>query len=98
VPIVGLFSLLVIGRFFGQLTTAHAILLVLAPLLAWIPELIYPRRLPPWARGLLRLVLVGSLVAAVLVHAQSKFNHDFQSPSGSGSKEPSLEDYMNFGK
>ena len=42
VPIVGLFSLLVIGRFFGQLTTAHAILLVFAPLLAWIPELIYP--------------------------------------------------------
>jgi hypothetical protein len=98
VPIVGLFSLLVIGRFFGQLTTAHAILLVLAPLMGWVPELIYPRRLPSWARGLMRLVLVGSLVAAVLVHAQRKFDHDFQSPSGSGSKEPSFEDYMNFGK
>jgi hypothetical protein len=98
VPIVGLFSLLVIGRFFGQLTTAHAIILVFAPMLGWLPELIYPHRVPSWARGLMRLVLVGSLVAAVLVHAQSKFNRDFQSPSGPGSKEPSLEDYMNFGK
>jgi hypothetical protein len=98
VPIVGLFSLLVIGRFFGQLTTAHAILLVLVPLLGWLPELIYLRRLPSWARGLMRLILVGSLVSAVLVHAQRKFEQDFQAPSGSGSKEPSLEDYMNFGK
>ena len=43
-------------------------------------------------------MLVGSLVAAVLIAWQRKFDHDFQSPSGSGSKEPSLEDYMNFGK
>jgi hypothetical protein len=98
VPIVGLFSLLVIGRFFGQLTTVHAILLVLAPLLGWLPELVFPRRLPSWARGLMRLVLVGALVSAVLVHAQLKFARDFQSPSGPGSKEPSIEDYMNFGK
>jgi hypothetical protein len=98
VPIVGLFSLLMIGRFFGQLTTTHAILLVLAPMLGWIPEPIYPRRLPSWARGLMRLTLVGSLVLAILVHAQRKFDHDFQSRSGPGSKEPSIEDYMNFGK
>ena len=38
---VGLFSLLVIGHFFGELTTAHAILLLFAPLLGWLPELPY---------------------------------------------------------
>ena len=98
VPIVGLFSLLVIGRFFGDLTTAHATLLVFAPLLAWIPELNYPRPIPSWARGLMRLILVGSLVSTVLVHAQRKFAQDFQAPSAPGSKEPSVDDYMNFGK
>ena len=98
VPIIGLFSLLVIGRFFGDLTTMHAILLVFAPLLAWIPELNYPRPLPSWARGLLRLILVGALVSVVLVQAQRKFAQDFQAPSASGSKDPSLDDYTNYGK
>ena len=51
VPIVGLFSLLVIGRFFGELTSAHAILLFCAPLLGWLPELPYVRRLPSWPAG-----------------------------------------------
>ena len=41
VPIIGLFSLLVIGRFFGELTSVHAILLFCAPLLGWLPELPY---------------------------------------------------------
>ncbi len=98
VAIVGLFSLLVIGRFFGELSPVHAILLVLAPMLGWLPELAYLRRLPAWAHGMARLTLVAALVLAVLVHAQRKFQHDFQSPSGSGAKEPSLDDYMNFGK
>jgi len=98
VPLVGLFGLLVIGRFFGQLTTVHALLLVLAPLVGWLPELIYPRRFPKWARSLARLILVGAVVSGVLVNAQREFEHDFQSPSGVGSKEPSVDDYMNFGK
>jgi hypothetical protein len=98
VPIIGLFSLLVIGHFFGDLTTMHATLLVFAPLLAWIPELNYPRPIPSWARGLLRLIVVGSLVSVVLVHAQRKFAQDFQAPSVSGSKDPSLDDYTNYGK
>ena len=41
VAVVGLFSLLVIGHFFGELTTAHAILLLCTPLLGWLPELRY---------------------------------------------------------
>jgi hypothetical protein len=98
VAVVGLFSLLVIGHFFGHLTTAHAILLMLAPLLGWLPELPYLRRLPSWARGLARVIVVGALVSAVVVHAQRKFVEDFRSPSGSPPKEPSIQDYMDFGR
>ena len=98
VAIVGLFSLLVIGRFFGELTSVHAVLLFCAPLLGWLPELPYVRRLPPWARGLARVILVGIVVSAVLISAQRKFSHDFQPPGNVGPKEPSAEDYLNFGK
>src|SRR5262249_25973011 len=56
VGVVGLFSLLVIGRFFGDLRTDHALVLFAAPLLAWLPELPRLRRLPPWARGVARVL------------------------------------------
>jgi len=96
VAIVGLFSLLVIGRFFGQLTSAHAILLFCAPLLGWLPELPYLRRLPPWARGLAHVVLVAALVSAVVVDAQRKFVEG--SKASSESKETTAQDYMDFGR
>jgi hypothetical protein len=95
---VGLFSLLVIGHFFGQLIVAHAILLFGAPLLAWIPELPYLRRLPAWARGLARVIVVGAAVAAVVAHAQWRFAESSQATSRSAPNEPSVEDYMNFGR
>ena len=98
VAVVGLFSLLVIGHFFGELTTAHAILLLGAPLLGWLPELPYARRLPVWGRGLTRVILVGALVSAVVIHAQRKFVEDFRSPSESAPQEPSIQDYMDFGR
>ena len=80
VAIVGLFSLLVMGRFFGELTSVHAVVLFCAPLLGWLPELPYARRLPPWARGLARVILVGTVVLAVIISAQRKFSHDFAPP------------------
>ena len=98
VAIVALFSLLVIGRFFGQLTSAHAILLFGAPLLGWLPELPWLRRLPPWTRGLARIILVGALAAVVVADAQRKFVENSQAPSSSEPNEPSMQDYMNFGR
>ena len=59
VAVVGLYSLLLIGRFFGELSSAEAVLLFASPLLAWIPELPIVNRLPRWARTLARAVLVG---------------------------------------
>jgi len=98
VAIVGLFSLVVIGRFFGQLTSAHAVLLFCAPLLGWLPELPYLRRLRPWARGLTRVILVGALVSAVVVDAQQKFVEGSNASSGSEPEEPSIQDYKDFGR
>src|SRR5207253_444659 len=45
--VVGLFALLVIGRFFGELTWTNAALLFFAPLLCWLPELPAARRVKP---------------------------------------------------
>jgi hypothetical protein len=98
VSIIGLSSLLVMGRFFGDLTSAHAILLFCAPLLGWLPEVRYLRRLPLWMRGLTRVILVGAVVMAVVVHAQVKFTQAFQAPSDTGPKEPTIQDYMDFGR
>ena len=84
VAIVGLSSLLMIGHFFGDLRTDHAILLFCAPLLAWVPELPGLRRMPPWARGLTRVVLVAVLASAVLGDAARRFAATSAStPSGS---------------
>jgi hypothetical protein len=94
VGIVGLFGLLILGRFFGNLTTLHAALLFAAPLLCWLPEAWGVRRLWPWARGCLRVVLVLLPIGLVLVRAQEKF--DEQSKSSSGAPEPTKEDYMDF--
>jgi hypothetical protein len=95
VAVVGLASLLVIGRFFGELRTEHAVLLFVAPLLAWIPELPRLRRLPAWGRGLLRVAVVGIVVSGVLADAARRFIGNTGTSAAPGAKEPSLEDYMN---
>ena len=81
--LVGLSSLLVMGRFFGELRTEHAVLLFIAPLLAWLPEL------PRW---LARLLLVSVLAFGVLADAALKFAAG-SGPSASGSEDPSSQYY-----
>lgn len=97
VAVVGLASLLVIGRFFGELRDDHAVLLFAAPLLAWVPELPRLRRLPPWGLGLLRVLLVGLVVSGVLADAARRFAGKTGPTAAPGANEPSLEDYMNPG-
>jgi hypothetical protein len=94
VAVVGLSSLLVIGRFFGELRTDHAVLLFAAPLLAWVPELPWLRRLRPWGRGLLRVVLVGLVVSGVVADAARRFIGKSGPSAAPGTREPSIEDYM----
>ena len=97
ISVVGLGALLVIGRFFGELRTDHAVLLLAAPLLAWLPELPRLRRLPPWGRGLLRVLLVGLVVSGVFADAARRFIGK-TGPTASGAGEPSIDDYMNSGQ
>ena len=98
VAVVGLYSLLLIGRFFGELSSAHAILLFASPLLAWIPELPIVNRLPRWARTLARAVLVGLAVSAILVDVGRKLLVDAHSASDPASEELTPADYMNSGR
>jgi hypothetical protein len=72
----GLFSLLVVGRFFARLTSVHAILLFCAPILCAAFELPFLRWLGPWPRAAASLVLVGCLAAGVVVSAWIRFVRD----------------------
>ncbi len=72
----GLFSLLVVGRFFAHLTSAHAFLLFVAPTLCAAFELPFLRRLAPWPRTAVSLLLVGCLAAGVVVSAWIGFVRD----------------------
>lgn len=97
VGLVGLFSLLVVGRFFGQLSTPNAALLFCAPLLAWGAELRFIRRGGSIAHGIVRVILPAIPVAIALLLAQRQFVAD-SSRTTNGTAEPSADDYMNFGK
>ena len=95
--IVGLFGLVIIGHFFGELRADLACLVFFAPLLAWSPELPYLRCLRPLVRSPLRLILTATPVAVALFLAARDFAHA-SSQGSPGTSEPSIQDYMDFGK
>ena len=97
VAVVGLFSLLAIGKLFAGLTTQNALVLLMAPLLAWGPDLPRVRQLGPRTRGGLRVALTAIPVIVTLWLTQQKFAADSTGPAA-GSGEPSLSDYLDFGK
>jgi len=76
VGVVGLSSLLLIGHFFGRVSTGSALALLLAPLLCWATELPVLRRQPSWVIASLRLLLVGVPLIVVLVLAKQAFDRD----------------------
>jgi hypothetical protein len=92
--IVGLFALLLSGHFFGELSVRHAVLLFLAPLLCWLPELPLVRRTWPMLRAVARVAVVAVPVALVVVQAMQSFTKAPQ-PSA-GSNEPTSDDYSSY--
>jgi hypothetical protein len=76
IGVAGLFSLLFIGRFFGRLSTASALAMLLAPLLCWATELPLLRHRKPWIVGSLRLVLVAIPLLLVLFISKRTFDRD----------------------
>jgi hypothetical protein len=87
ISVVGIFSVLLVGRFFGTLPTGPAACLLIAPLLAWIFELPRLRTLAPTWRGAGRLACVAVPLIVVVIFAQRKFAATFMAPSRSS--EPS---------
>jgi hypothetical protein len=95
--VVGLFALLVIGRYFGGLATGHAALLFCAPLLVWLVELPLIRRAGPGWCGLAGVLLALVPVVVALSLARQDFLRDSARVSP-GAPEPSLQDYLDYGK
>jgi hypothetical protein len=95
--VVGLFALVVMGRFFGNLSTTHAALLLLAPLLCWLAELPYVARAGPRLRATLVILLTAVPVIAAVLLAYQQSNRDAL-PSAANDNEPSAQDYLDFGK
>lgn len=77
VGIVGLFSLLLIGRFFGQLTDGQVAVVFLAPLLSWISELSLLRNKSRRLKWVVRLVAITIPLAGVLFFAKRDFDRKF---------------------
>jgi hypothetical protein len=91
IGVIGLFALLLGGRFFADLTWTHAVLLFAVPLLCWFAELPLIRELKPLPRAGLRILLVGLVVAGVAYQAQQASIDRSRPPSGD--EEDSYEQY-----
>jgi hypothetical protein len=74
VSVICLFTILMIGRFFGALPTDLALCLLFTPLLAWVPEAPGLRRLRPRFRGAMRLVFVTAPLIFIVAKALARFN------------------------
>jgi hypothetical protein len=96
--VFGLFALLIIGRFFAQLSTNHAVLLFFAPLLCWLPELPSIRRARPLVRDGGRFLLTAVPVVLAIALAWQQFVQDTARSTSTSAVEPSIEDYSNFGR
>lgn len=96
--VVGLFALLVVGRYFGELSLGHAVTLLLAPLLCWLPEMPYVNRLGSHGRDVVRVALTTVPIALALTLAYQQFVRDLARSAPASIGEPSLQDYLDFGK
>jgi hypothetical protein len=76
IGVVALFGLLFVGRFFGNVSSASALALFLAPLLCWTTELPSLRGQPRWRVACIRLAIVAIPLIAVLLFAKRDFDHD----------------------
>ncbi len=74
IGLVSLVSLVWIGRFFGQLTSAQAIVIFLAPSLCWVTEMPLLRNRTSTVKFAIRLVAVIVPLAILLANAKQEFD------------------------
>jgi hypothetical protein len=84
IGVLSLFGVLVLGRFFGELSSGRAVAIFLAPLLCWATELPVLRHRKPWVVAAVRLGLVALPLAIVLFLAQRDFARNSSAPAGDG--------------
>jgi len=93
--VVGLFALLMIGRYFGELTNAHAAMLFVAPLLSLLPLSRWLPRWPNWGLAAAKVGLVVVPLGIVVGLAGQQFARNSQAPSASD--EGGAVDYSDYG-
>jgi hypothetical protein len=76
IGVMGLFCLLSIGHYFGQLSGLSATVIFLAPLLCWTSEFPGLRSKSPWQKSVLQLIAVTIPLAAVLFAARRDFDQN----------------------
>jgi hypothetical protein len=72
--LIGIFSVILMGHYFGALSTSLALGLLVAPLLAWTPELPRLRNLPPAWRVAGRFLCVIVPLTMVVIIARREFS------------------------
>ena len=94
VGVLALFAVIVLGRFFGNLTMIHGTILLAAPLLGCVPRFL-PRKLTSvWLRAALSLGLAVIPVAIVVADAREKFVQE--SAAKSSSDDSAADDYLEY--
>ena len=81
IGIFGIFSVLLIGRFFGSLPTSLAIGILLTPLLAWSAEIPRIRQWPVAARSAVGIAAVLASLLLMVACAQVRFNNSLRTGS-----------------
>lgn len=76
IGVVGLFGLLFIGRFFGELSTANTLVILLSPLLCWVGRLPKLRDQQTWMIVVVQVVLVAIPLFVVVVLAKQQFDRE----------------------
>jgi hypothetical protein len=71
--VIGIFAVVLAGRFFGNLSSGQMACLLLAPALAWMVELPRLRALPIAGRNAARLACVAVPLIVVVIAAERKF-------------------------
>ena len=78
IGVVGLAGLLIVGHFFGRLTTARALVIFSAPLMCWAGELPLFRNVKRWKVIALQWLLVAIPLIAVLLLAGQDFRNEMR--------------------